>query len=256
MIDVERRPRGIVWLTIARPAARNAMTFAMWERLRELALELNADDAVRVVVITGAGTDAFISGTDIGEFRGFGADEGLAYETRMEAVMAALEAIRVPTIAAIAGACTGGGVVVAGVCDLRVGESRARIGIPIARTLGNCIALPNIARLAALIGVDAARRMILTGRLLGAAEAERAGFLSEVVETAQTLPLRAQALAEELTALAPITLEATKEACRRLRAHAALPPDADLVRACYGSADFAEGVDAFLSKRRPAWTGR
>lgn len=256
MIDVERRPGGIVWLTIARPAARNAMTFAMWERLRELAVELSADDAVRVVVITGAGTDAFISGTDIGEFRGFGAADGVAYETRMETVMCALEAIRVPTIAAIAGACTGGGVVVAGVCDLRIGEPRTRIGIPIARTLGNCIALPNIARLAALIGADAARRMILTGRLLDAAEAERAGFLSEVVETAQTLPLRAQALAEELTALAPITLRATKEACRRLNRHAALPADEDLVRACYGSADFAEGVDAFLSKRRPAWAGR
>jgi enoyl-CoA hydratase/carnithine racemase len=255
MIRVERRDGGIAWIVFDRPAARNAMTFAMWERLRELAGELDADAAVRVVVFTGAGSQAFVSGTDIGEFRALdGADDGVAYEARIEAVIAALEAIRVPTIAAIAGACTGGGVSIAAACDLRIGTTQARIGVPIARTLGNCVSLRNVARIAAIAGIDAVKALLLTGRLLDATQALQAGLLSEVVEP-DALPARAQAIAEELVALAPLTLRATKEMCRRLRAATALPDDEDLIRACYGSGDFREGLTAFLDKRRPHWSG-
>src|ERR1700685_3708731 len=114
MIRVEPRDAGIVWVTVDRPAARNAMTFAMWARLREVAVELDADPAVRVVVLTGAGGEAFVAGTDIAAFRAFtGADDGVAYEARIDATIGALDAIRVPVIAAIAGACTGGGVSIA-----------------------------------------------------------------------------------------------------------------------------------------------
>jgi enoyl-CoA hydratase len=255
MIRLERRDGGIAWVVFDRPAARNAMTFAMWERLRELAAELDADADVRVVVFTGAGSQAFVSGTDIAEFRALdGADDGVAYEARIEAVIAALEAIRVPTIAAIAGACTGGGVSIAAACDLRIGSSQARIGVPIARTLGNCVSLRNVARIAALVGIDAVKALLLSGRLLDATQALQAGMLSEVVEP-DSLAARAQALAEELAALAPLTLRVTKEMCLRLRAATPLPDDEDLIRTCYGSADFHEGVTAFLEKRRPHWSG-
>jgi enoyl-CoA hydratase len=256
VIRVERRERGIAWIAIDNPQARNAMTFAMWEQLREAAVTLDADAAVRAVVITGTGSAAFVSGTDIGEFRAFaGADDGIAYEERIGAVIAALDAIRVPTIAAIRGVCTGGGVSIAATCDVRIGGPGTRVGVPIARTLGNCISLRNIARLAEIVGLDAVKTLLLTGALLGAREAHHLRFLSEVAEYDETVPARAQTVAEELVALAPLTLRATKEMCRRLRRAAPLPDDDDLIRLCYGSRDFREGLTAFLDKRKPEWTG-
>jgi enoyl-CoA hydratase/carnithine racemase len=256
MIRVEHRDRGIAWVVIDRPQARNAMTFAMWERLREVAGELDGDPAVRVVVLTGAGSEAFVAGTDIAEFRAFdGADDGVAYEKRIGAVIAALEAIRVPTIAAIAGACTGGGVSVAATCDLRIGAPNARIGVPIARTLGNCISLRNFARVARIVGADRAKALLLTGKLLRAEDALRSGFLTELVPNDDVLHARAQEVAEEIVALAPLTLRATKEMARRLRDAVPLPDAEDLIRLCYGSRDFREGLTAFLGKRRPQWSG-
>jgi enoyl-CoA hydratase/carnithine racemase len=256
VIRLERRERGIVWIVVENPQARNAMTFAMWDRLREVAAELNADADVRAVVITGAGGEAFVSGTDIGEFRNFaGADDGIAYEARIAAVIAALDAIAVPTIAAIRGVCTGGGVSIAATCDVRIGGPGTRVGVPIARTLGNCVSLRNIARLAEIVGLDAVKTLLLTGALLGAREAHKIGFLTEVAEYDETLAARAQTVAEELVALAPLTLRATKEMCRRLRNAAPLADDADLIRLCYGSRDFREGLTAFLDKRKPNWSG-
>ena len=256
MIRVEHRDGGIAWVTVDRPQARNAMTFAMWERLRDAALELDADDTVRVVVFTGAGDEAFVAGTDIAEFRVFsGADDGVAYEKRIDATLAALDAIRVPTIAAIAGACTGGGVSIASTCDLRLGASSARIGIPIARTLGNLVSLRNVARVADVIGLDAAKALLITGRLLGADDARRAGFLTEIVDDGAALRLRAHEQAAQIAGLAPLTLRASKEIARRIRASRVLPDGEDLIRLCYGSNDFREGLTAFLDKRRANWTG-
>jgi enoyl-CoA hydratase len=256
VIRVERRERGIVWVIFDRPEARNAMTFAMWDRLRDLAGELDADPSVRVIVFTGSGTSAFVAGTDISEFRSFtSAEDGTKYEARIESVMRALEAIRIPTIAAIAGACTGGGVSIAAQCDLRIGAPNARIGVPIGRTLGNCISLTNVARLGAIIGLDAVKTLIFTGRLMRAEDAYRAGYLTEVADSDDGLLVRAQEAAEALVELAPLTLQATKETVRRIRAATPLPDGGDLIRLCYGSRDFREGLTAFLDKRRPDWSG-
>ena len=256
MIRVERRAGGIVWIVIDRPQARNAMTFAMWRQLREIAVELAADPSLRAVVLTGSGDAAFVAGTDIAEFRAFdGAGDGGAYEGRMHGIIDALEALPVPAIAAIAGACTGGGVSIAAACDLRIGAHGARIGVPIARTLGNCISLRNLARVGELIGLDKAKALLLTGMLLDAEDAHRLGFLNEVVADPARLHARAQELAESIAGLAPLTLRASKEMVRRLRAAAPLPDDQDLIRLCYGSSDFREGLTAFLDKRRPHWTG-
>jgi enoyl-CoA hydratase len=256
VIELEGLEHGIARVTIARPQARNAMTFAMWDRLRELASELGADPAVRAVIFTGSGDAAFVSGTDIAEFRGFGGDDGVAYEARMERVMLAVEAIGVPTIAAIAGACTGGGAALAACCDLRVGASNARIGVPVARTLGNGLSVGNLARVANLIGLDKTKLLLLTGMLLGAPEAHRAGFLTHVVPEGDRLPTHALALATELGTLAPLTLRATKESARRLRETGPCAADDDVLRALYGSRDFAEGVESFVARRAPNWSGK
>ncbi|HEY4440655.1 MAG TPA: enoyl-CoA hydratase-related protein, partial [Candidatus Elarobacter sp.] len=203
----------------------------------------------------GSGEKAFVSGTDIAEFAGFTADDGVAYERRMEATMTAIEAIRVPVIAAIAGACTGGGSALAACCDLRVGAQNVRIGVPIARTLGNALSPGNVARVGRLIGLDAVKTLVMTGQLLGAAEAQRAGFLTHVVAEDESLDGKALALAYDLTALAPLTLRATKETVRRMRP-VELGDYEDLLRMVYGSRDFAEGVAAFTSRRQPRWEGR
>jgi enoyl-CoA hydratase/carnithine racemase len=255
VIGLERLERGIVRVTIDRPEARNAMTFAMWDRLREVALELGADRTVSAVIFTGSGDAAFVSGTDIAEFRGFGSGDGVAYEARIERVMLAVEAIPVPAIAAIAGACTGGGAALAACCDLRIGASNARIGVPVARTLGNGLTIGNIARVAHLIGLDKTKLLLLTGTLLGALDAHRAGFLTHVVPEGEALQPYALTLATELTRLAPLTLRATKESTRRLRDSGAAAVDDDLLRTLYGSSDFAEGVASFVARRAPHWRG-
>ena len=243
---------GIGFITLNRPAARNALTFAMYEALAVLAAD---PGEARALVITGMGDKAFAAGTDIGQFRAFAsADDAIAYEAKLDRVLSALERCPVPTIAAIAGACTGGGAGIAAACDLRLAAANARFGFPIARTLGNCLSMANVARLSALIGPARVTEMIFTARLLPAQEALGAGFVSEVMEDHAALMTRAEALARQVAANAPLTLRATKEALRRLRDN--LPPDEDLIRLCYTSEDFREGMEAFLGKRAPVWKGR
>jgi len=256
VIRLERPELGIALVTFDRPEARNALTFAMWEQLRAYAVELDADDDLRCVVFAGAGEAAFVSGTDIGEFTKFSSGEdGIAYEARVEAVIGALSHLRVPAIAAIRGACTGGGASIAGACDVRIGGPGTRVGIPIARTLGNTLSLRNIARLAALIGLDAARALLLTGKLLAAPDAYRLGFLSEVVASDDAILPRALEAARAIALLAPLTVRASKAMTVRLSEVPKLPDDADWLRACYGSNDFREGVAAFVARRSPKWTG-
>lgn len=257
MIRIERRDAGIALVTVDRPQARNAMTFEMWDELRRRVSDFDADEDLRCIVFTGAGDRAFVSGTDIGEFARFeNGDDGLAYEARIEAVIDALSRIAVPTIAAIRGACTGGGTSIAGTCDVRIGGPSTRIGIPIARTLGNTVSIRNLARLAVIVGLDAARALLLTGTLLEAPEARRLGFLSEVVTSDEAIVPRALEVARAIAALAPLTVRASKALALRLSAWHEIPDDTDLIRTCYASDDFREGVAAFTAHRAPRWTGR
>lgn len=257
---VERRGEAgeILWVTLNRPQARNALTFGMYERLYELALESNSDPGLRCVVITGAGGRAFAAGTDISQFRAFEREQdALEYEGRMDRVLGALEAVRLPTIAALAGACTGGGAGIAGACDLRIATPSLRFGFPIARTLGNTLSMANFARLTMLVGAARVKDMVFTARLVGAEEALAIGLVSEVVIAEEALEPRAMELAQLLASHAPLTLQTTKEALRRIRERL-MPGDggSDLILRAYMSEDFKEGIEAFFAKRPARWHGR
>ena len=238
-----------------RPAARNAMTWRMYEQLGEACAQIRMEDGLRVAVFRGAGGKAFIAGTDIAQFRAFrGGDDGIAYEEKMEAILAGVEALPVPTLAVIEGFAIGGGLAIAAACDLRIATPGSRFGVPIARTLGNCLSIANYARLVAALGASRAKRMLLLAENLSAEEALAAGFLGEIVE-AEELDRRVAELCSRLAQHAPITMRVSKEAIGRLL-HANLPDGDDLVRACYGSDDFRLGVEAFVDKREPRWTGK
>jgi enoyl-CoA hydratase/carnithine racemase len=247
---------GIGWVTFNRPQARNAFTFAMYERLAEISEQANADRSIKAIVFTGAGDKAFASGTDINQFRAFKTPEdALAYEQRIDRVLTVLEQCRVPTIAAISGACTGGGAGIAACCDMRIGTKTAKIGFPIARTLGNCLSMSNLSRLTALVGPARVKDLIFTARLLGAEDAAAVGLLNEVVEDHAALQKRADELATLIAGHAPLTLAATKQALARLQRRLTREEGEDLILSCYMSRDFREGMDAFLNKRAPQWKG-
>ena len=248
---------GIGRIVFDRPGQRNALTFAMYARLRDICETVPEDGSVKAIVLRGAGDRAFAAGTDMTEFRGFStARDAHEYEATADAVFTALERCPVPTVAAIAGACTGGGGAIAAACDIRLCDARLKFGFPIARTLGNCLSVANLARLSSLIGQGRVREMLFTARLVGAEEAERIGLVSEVLPDAEAVFARADELARTLAGHALLTLRATKEALRRLRVDGPGADDSDLVEMCYMSDDFREGMEAFLSKRPPAWTGR
>ncbi len=170
-------------VTFNRPQARNALTFAMYDRLAGICRGA-AGEGVRALVITGAGDKAFAAGTDISRFREFRtAADALSYETRIDAVLGAIETCPVPVIAALGGACTGGGAGIAAACDLRVTARTLRFGFPIARTLGNCLSASTLSRLAALLGAGRTRELVFTARLMGADEALAAGLGSGILGT-------------------------------------------------------------------------
>jgi enoyl-CoA hydratase len=245
----------IARITVNRPEARNAFTFEMYEKLAQCCEAVNSDSSIRVLILTGAGDKAFSSGTDISLFRNFKTEEdALGYEAFMERVLGALEACRVPTIAAIAGACTGGGGAIAACCDLRIGTEDTKFGFPIARTLGNCLSARNLSRLAALAGSARVKEMIFTARLIGAEEALGIGLLTETAKDRVALDARVNAIVGQIAGFAPLTLRATKEGLRRVELREA--PDQDLILMCYTSEDFREGMAAFLEKRAPNWRGK
>ncbi|HEX6266119.1 MAG TPA: enoyl-CoA hydratase/isomerase family protein, partial [Burkholderiales bacterium] len=237
--------------------ARNALTFAMYERLAEICNQANQDRSVKAILITGAGDKAFAAGTDISQFRAFDKEQdALDYEARIDRVMNAIERCRVPTIAAIHGACTGGGASIAACCDLRIASRAMKYGFPVARTLGNCLSLASYARLAYLVGPALVKDIVFRARLIEADEALARGLICELTDDQASLMARAEEIARQVASHAPLTLQATKEAILRLRPGVKHGEGNDLVLMCYMSEDFREGMEAFLNKRKPVWKGR
>ncbi|PYQ79052.1 MAG: enoyl-CoA hydratase [Acidobacteria bacterium] len=244
-------------LTFTRPEARNAMTWEMYDALVDACDRVDRDPSLRVLVLRGAGSKAFIAGTDIAQFESFTSPaHGVEYEQRLDAVLDRLERVTKPTIAAVQGVAAGGGCAIALCCDLRVATPDAAFGVPIARTLGNCLSADTCNRMISLLGPARFKEIMFTGRFVPAAEAHALGLVNRIVDAAE-IDRAVGELAAAVAANAPLTIRAVKELTRRLIARQRLAPgeDRDVIEMCYTSNDFKEGVAAFLSKRQPRWTG-
>ena len=245
-------------LTFNRPEARNAMTWEMYDALVDACDRVDADEAIRVLILRGAGGKAFIAGTDISQFQNFrDRDDGLKYEERLDHVLQRLEQVQKPTIAQVEGVAAGGGCAIALTCDLRVATPESSFGIPIARTLGNCLSGTSYSRLVDLLGPAVVKDLLFTGRLMPATEAHTLGVVTRLVAV-DAIDAAVRDLANRIAGNAPLTIRATKEMIRRVLAKRRLAAgeDADIVEMCYTSADFREGIASFLEKRKPRWEGR
>jgi len=248
------KANGIASVVFDRPEARNAMTWTMYDQLASACRAIAEDDDVRVATFRGKG-GTFAAGTDIKQFTEFkGGEDGIAYERRIDASMEQIELLPKPVIAVVEGVCVGGGLMIAAACDFRIATPSARFGVPVARTLGNCLSPANIARLLVQFGPGHTKRMLMLAELIPADEAAACGFV-EAIAPENEIEAKLGEMCARLTGHAPLTMRAAKETIRRI-VGSHLPDCDDLIRACYGSADFKEGVAAFLAKRTPNWRGR
>jgi enoyl-CoA hydratase len=248
---------GITQVTFNRPEVRNALTFEMYDRVYDLCTEANSNRQIKAIVMAGTDSSAFASGTDISLLQAVCSDkDGIDYERRIERVVGAVERCRVPTIAAIAGACTGGGAALATACDLRIGAKNMKFGYPMAKTLGNCLSLANSARLIFLIGPSRFKELLFTARLMGAEEAYATGLLNEIVDEPKEVLSRARSLAALVIENAPLTIWAAKEAVLRIYEQLQSIDFADVIEKSYASNDFRTGVNSFITKEPPKWSGK
>jgi enoyl-CoA hydratase/carnithine racemase len=241
-------------IVLNRPAKRNAVTLSMWRAIPDLVAEAADDDAVRLLVLTGAG-DHFAAGADIAEFETTYAtrDAALDNQAVMARAMTALENFPKPSLAAIRGACVGGGCALALCCDLRFAADDARFGITPAK-LGLAYGVADTRRLIAAVGLSAAKRILFTGQLIDAAEALRLGLI-DAAHAPEALANAVDELEGALSAASGFTQRAVKRVAAMIRNGAA--DDGDESRALFAdgfeSADFREGSTAFLAKRTPTF---
>ncbi|QWE17367.1 enoyl-CoA hydratase/isomerase family protein [Polynucleobacter sp. AP-Nino-20-G2] len=246
---------GIAYITFDHVAARNAMTVGMYHSLKTICQDLAQNPLARVVILRGAGGKSFVSGSDIAQFSSFrSGDDGIRYEEGIDDYLAPLAMLPIPTIAVIDAMAVGGGLAIASCCDFRISTPDARFGVPIAKTLGNCLSASNVAWLVAHLGVNIVKRMLLLAELVLAPELLKTGYLTATYP-AENLELHARQLAERLMGLAPITQKSSKLVLARIIKNN-LPDCSDLIRECYGSEDFKNGVTAFLDGKPPVWIGK
>ena len=242
----------IARITFNNPTARNALTWPMYEELKRICDEIANRSEIRVAILRGAGDKAFVSGSDIQQF--IDLKENEAYEVAVDAIFYSLQHLPIPTIALIEGLAVGSGLLIATACDFRIATVDARFGIPVAKTLGNCLSPSNLSWITSHLGVPMVKRMLLTAELIKAPELLDSGYLYQTT-SAEEIVEATEVLATKLAALAPITQKASKITLARLM-ESNLPDCTELMRETYNSVDFKEGVNAFLEGRPPKWLGK
>lgn len=248
---------GVAWIGFNRPESRNAMTWSMYDSLERICEELDADANVNVIVFHGCGGEAFVAGTDIKQFADFEhGDQGIAYERRIDSVLNSLETMKTPTIAMLEGFCVGGGAAIALACDFRYCTPSLKFGVPIAKTLGNCLSVTNVSRLMDILGIPRTKEVLMAAKLIEASEAASCGLVSEVFD-ADVVKAEVDKKAQALRQRAPLTVQASKELINRVLAHRRTAADVsdDWVRTCYASNDFKAAVNKFVNKTPFEWTG-
>lgn len=248
---------GIAWLGFNRPQSRNAMTWEMYDALESCCDRLAADDQVVAVVLHGVGGEAFVAGTDITQFAGFSKPEdAINYERRIDRVVGKLEALNKPTIALIEGFCVGGGAALAMVCDFRYCTPGLKFGVPIAKTLGNCLSITNVSRLIDMVGIARTKEALMMGALFNADEASHIGLVNAVIEPDHIYDQVAD-IAAQFAKRAPLTVQASKALIERVQKQRRAAHDAgdDWVITCYMSDDFKAAVNKFVNKTPFEWTG-
>jgi enoyl-CoA hydratase/carnithine racemase len=250
---------GVGIVTFNNPDKRNAMSIEMWEGFGEALTELRDDEAIRVVILTGAGDKAFMSGADISQFEKnrHNAQASEEYNRKSEAQRALLMNYPKPTIACIRGFCLGGGMQVAMFCDLRFASSNSQFGIPAAK-LGIAYGYDGLRHLVSLVGPSQARLLMYTGMRIDSAEALRIGLVDRVITDAQLWDATLE-VARTISANAPLSVKASRVTIAQIlkdkdeRDMAAVKA---IATACMDSEDFREGRQAFMEKRKPRFRGR
>lgn len=254
---------GVGWLVFNQPERRNAISAEMWTAIAQALDAMGRDDAVRVIVMRGAGEKAFASGGDISEYEdnlaGVSAarDARARYQKSVDAGLSALSAVEKPLIAMVHGYCFGGGILIALQADLRIASDEARFSIPAAR-IGIGYPYEHVARLAQLVGPAVASDLLFTARTFGSTEAKAMGLANQVVPTAELEPT-VRGIARQIADNAPLTIRAAKIAIRASMQDSVdrdAPRVETLVNACMESEDFLVGTRAFMDKRKPCFTGR
>lgn len=256
---IAEKDGAIGWITFNNPARRNAVSMAMWEALGDIVGNYAADDAIRVIVLKGAGDKAFVSGADISEFeeKRSSPKTTKAYHEVSGKANEALRHVGKPTIAMIRGFCVGGGVSVALGCDLRLASDNSRFGVPAAK-LGLGYEYDGVKRLVDVVGPSFAKEIFYTARQYSAQEALAMGLINRMVPDAE-LEATVRETAASIAVNAPLTVgsikiivdEAVKDESARDMALCQ-----QVVDRCFASEDYAEGRSAFMQKRKPMFKGR
>ena len=257
MIAAKEGPVG--WMIFNQPKKRNAVSMEMWAAIPEIIGDFENDRDIRVIVLSGAGDEAFIAGADISEFAGNrqSKEANAEYDRLISAALQTITEAAKPTLAMIKGFCIGGGVAISVSCDIRIAADNSVIGVPAAR-LGLGYSVPGLAQLIELVGPSFAKEIFFTAKRFNAADARMMGLVNRVAPGSE-LERYVRDYAAAIAGNAPLTIAAAKKAINQLSLD---PEDRDLaaceaaIEACFESADYVEGRTAFLEKRKPVFTGK